>query len=177
MKTFFKTTLIILTMTIFSCSSKKIENYQNASPKFDIKKYFAGNLEAYGMMQDRSGKITRRFTVKMQGEVSGNKLTLKEHFVFDDGEKQDRVWVVDVKDENNFTATAGDVIGVAKGKQYGNAMQMNYVLRVPYKSKTIDLTVDDWMYLIDEKSLVNVSEIKKFGFVVAKLTIGFNKLK
>ncbi len=171
-----KLTLIFLTMSLFSCSAKKVENYANQNPKFHIEKYFLGKTEAYGMMQDRSGKVTRRFSVKMEGVMKDGKLNLQEYFVFDDGEKQERLWVVDMKDENNFTAKAGDVVGVAKGKQFGNALQMNYVLRVPYKGSTIDLSVDDWMYLIDEKSLINVSEIKKFGFVVAKLTIGFKKL-
>ncbi len=171
-----KLTLIFLTMTLFSCSAKKVENYANQNPQFHIEKYFLGKTEAYGMMQDRSGKVTRRFSVKMEGVMKNGKLNLQEYFVFDDGEKQERLWIVDMKDANNFTATAGDVIGVAKGKQFGNALQMNYVLRVPYKGSTLDLSVDDWMYLIDEKSLINVSEIKKFGFVVAKLTIGFKKL-
>lgn len=170
-----KLILILSFMSVFSCCSGGIEQYSNNSPKFDLLKYFKGDLEAFGMMQDRSGKVTRRFTVKMNGVVDGNKLTLHEYFVFDDGEKQERTWKVEFKDENNFTASAGDVIGVAKGKQYGNALQMKYVLRVPYKKSEIDLTVDDWMYLIDEKRLVNVSKIKKFGFTVAKLTIGFNK--
>ncbi len=171
-----KLTLILLTMTLFSCSTKKVENYSDKNPKFDIQQYFSGKTEAYGIMQDRSGKVTRRFSVKMEGVVKNNQLTLQEYFLFDDGEKQERVWVVDMKDANHFTATAGDVVGVAKGKQFGNALQMNYVLRVPYKGTTLDLSVDDWMYLIDEQSLINVSEIKKFGFVVAKLTIGFKKL-
>jgi len=170
-------TLTALTMTIFSCSSsKKIEKYANNTPKFDILKYFSGKSEAYGILQDRSGEVTRRFTVKMTGKVSGNQLVLQEYFIFDDGEKQERIWTVTVKDENNFTAQAGDVIGTAIGKQYGNAMKMKYVLSIPYKGKNMNVSVDDWMYLIDEKSLVNVSEIKKFGFVVAKLTIGFKKL-
>jgi len=174
---FCKILIIFFTsMSLFSCAFKNIESYSEQLPKLDISKYFSGNTEAYGMLQDRSGKVTRRFTVKMFGVYKDNVLTLNEVFTFDDGEKQNRDWVVTFKDGNNFTAKAGDVIGIASGKQFGNAVSMSYVLRIPYNGSTIDVSVDDWMYLIDEKSLINVSKINKFGFNVAKLTIGFRKL-
>lgn len=104
-------TLITLTMTLFSCSSKKIENYANSTPKLDIFKYFDGELEAFGLMQDRSGKVTRRFKVRMKGEFKDGILTLDEKFVFDDGEKQSRIWKIEKIDENHFKGGAGDVVG------------------------------------------------------------------
>lgn len=172
-------TLIPIAMSLFSCSSHApVKKYADKTPKIDIIKYFTGDLEAFGMLQNRSGEVTRRFTVKMTGTPNkkGDELTLQEYFIFDDGEKQERIWKVKKTDENNFTATAGDVVGTAKGEQFGNALKMKYVLTIPYNGKNLDVTVDDWMYLINEKHLVNTSEIKKFGFTVAKLTIGFNKL-
>lgn len=170
-------TILLSVMTIFSCSSNDIKIYSNNSPKLNIFDYFDGELEAYGILQDRSGKVTRSFTVKMTGVVKNNQLKLQEYFVFDDGERQERLWVINKVDDNNFTATAGDVVGQANGKQYGNAVNMKYILTIPYKKTSINVSIDDWMYLIDNESLMNVSKIKKFGFTVAKLSIGFKKLK
>ena len=171
-------TLFTFAMAIFSCSSGNIKQYQDQGPKLDIFEYFEGNLEAFGTLQDRSGNVTRRFTVTMRGKKEGdNKLVLQEFFLFDDGEKQERVWTLNKVDEHNFTATASDVVGRAIGQQYGHAMNMGYILNIPYKNSKINVNIDDWMYLIDEKSLINVSKIKKFGFTVGKLSIGFKKLQ
>lgn len=171
-------TLFTFTMTIFSCSSSDIKQYQGQGPKLDIFEYFNGKLEAFGTLQDRSGNVTRRFTVTMNGKKQGeNKLVLEEFFIFDDGERQERVWTLNKVDDNNFTATASDVIGQAIGQQFGHAMNMKYILNIPYKNSNINVNINDWMYLIDENSLVNVSKIKKFGFTVGQLSIGFKKLK
>lgn len=168
------TTLIFMLLTSCSVSSPKV--YSDKSPKFDIRKYFKGNLEAYGILKDRSGKVTRTFTVKMKGSWDNNKGKLEEFFVFDDGETDQRTWELTMIDENNFTGKAHDVIGTAKGQQYGNAMRMDYVLRIPVNGKKYDIKIKDWMYLIDNDSLINESELTKFGFKVGSLTIGFKKL-
>jgi hypothetical protein len=55
-------------------------------------------------------------------------------------------------------------------------MRMNYVLTIPVDNRKIDVKINDWMYLVDNDSLINVSELKKFGFKVATLTIGFKKI-
>ena len=167
---------LIFTMTLFSCSVSNPKIYEKNLPKFDIRKYFDGKLEAYGVVKDWRGKITRRFYVTMTGNWQGNEGTLEEFFVFDDGEKQSRTWKLKVSDDNNFIGNAGDVIGNAIGKQYGNSVRMDYVLRTPVGNKTYDLKIEDWLYLIDEKHLINESKIKKFGLTLGYLTIGFKKL-
>ena len=170
--------IILLSMSLISCSKITPKDYQNNKPKLDIRKYLNGKVKAWGMLEDRSGKITRRFTVEMEGKWNKNKGVLEEHFIFDDGEKSQRTWTINFSDDNNFTATAGDVIGQAKGSQYGNAMQMNYVLDLVVdkeKQTKYKVALDDWMYLLDDKILVNKSTIKKFGITFGKLTIFFEK--
>jgi len=166
-------------MFLFSCDRISSLNYQNNNPKLDIRNYLDGEIKAWGMVEDRKGKITRRFTVKMIGEWQGNKGILKEYFTFDDGAENSRIWKIKFSDDHNFIATAGDVIGVAKGQQYGNALQMKYILDlVVDKEKQVKYKValDDWMYLIDDNILVNKSTIKKFGITFGKLIIFFQKL-
>jgi hypothetical protein len=163
-------------LCLFGCSSQNIKTYQHNSPKFDIRKYFNGNLEAYGILQNWQGKVIRTFTVKMQATWQEDKGVLQEYFLFNDGEKQERVWQLNMQDDHNFTAIAADVVKTAKGQQYGNAVKMDYVLAIPVGDKTYNFTINDWLFLIDENSLVNVSTITKFGIPVAKLSIGFKKI-
>lgn len=179
-KTIFKSILtILLAMSIFSCSTITPKDYQENTPKLDIRNYLNGKVKAWGMLEDRSGKITRRFTVEMEGKWNGNEGVLEEYFTFNDGEKSQRIWTIKFSDDHNFTASAADVVGNAKGSQYGNAMQMKYVLdlEVDKKKKTrYNVTLDDWMYLLDDEVLVNKSSIKKFGITFGKLTIFFKKI-
>jgi hypothetical protein len=176
MKKIILLTNFLLIMLCFSCSNISPQIYSANSPKMDIRNYFRGDLEAFGILQDRGGKVIKTFTVKMKGTWQNNDGKLEEDFVFSDGKTDHRVWDLKVFDDNNFTGKAGDVVGIAKGEQYGNAMRMNYVLTIPLENRKIDVKINDWMYLIDNDSLINVSELRKFGFKVATLTIGFKKI-
>jgi hypothetical protein len=178
-KTLFKSiSIILLSMSLFSCSIINPKDYKENNPKLDIRSYLNGKVKAWGILEDRSEKVTRRFTVEMEGKWSGNEGVLEEHFTFDDGEKSKRIWTIKFSDDHHFTASAGDVIGVAKGSQYGNALQMEYVLDLEVdkkKNTRYKVTLDDWMYLLDDNTLVNKSTIKKFGITFGKLTIFFQK--
>jgi hypothetical protein len=170
--------ITLLAMLLFSCSSIKPKDYKENNPKLDIRSYLNGKVKAWGMLEDRSGKVTRRFTVEMEGKWNGNEGVLEEYFTFDDGEKSERIWTIKFSDDHNFIASAGDVIGKAKGSQYGNAMQMEYVLDLEVdkeKETRYKVSLDDWMYLLDDNILVNKSTIKKFGITFGKLTIFFQK--
>ncbi len=173
-----KTILILMTLaSIFGCSSAidpKI--YAKNSPKFDIRSYLSGPLEAQGILQNRSGEVIKTFTVKMTGSWKGNDGILKEDFIFSDGKTDQRTWDIKVLDDNNFTAKAHDTIGIAKGQQYGNAMKMDYVLKIDVDGKKYDISLIDWIYLVDEKTAINVSKMTKFGFRVGTLTISFKKI-
>lgn len=169
-----KNFIILLTLFLSGCSMNIIE-YEDNSPKLDIREYFQGKVRAYGVLQSFTGKITRRFSVEMDGTFSDNIGELNEIFFYDDGEKQMRIWNFEIIDEHNFIGTAPDVKGIAKGKQYGNAVNMKYDLIINYKGKDTVFAVDDWLYLVDETNLINISKVKKFGVTVAKLAISFHK--
>ena len=51
--------------------------------------------------------------------------------------------------DRGYVGTAGDVIGERLVRVTGNAMFLKYVLRIPFQSGTLDITVDDRMYLVN----------------------------
>ncbi len=168
-------TLFISSMLLFSCShDTKI--YKNNEPKIDIRKFFNGNLEAFGILRDRNHKVIKTFTAKIKGSWKGNIGTLEEHFEFSDNKKDHRIWTIKMIDDHNFSATAHDVVNIAYGEQYGNAVKMQYVLTIPVDDKKYDIKINDWLFLVNENSLINVSDMKKFGFKVGSLAIAFNKV-
>jgi hypothetical protein len=61
-------------------------------------------LDGWGMVQDRSGKVLRRFTVTMRASWQGDTGTLDEAFVWSDGERQRRVWTLRERAAGRFTS-------------------------------------------------------------------------
>lgn len=166
-----------LVFLLGGCSGVEPADYKHEKPVFDLQTYLNGEIEAWGLVENYSGKVIRRFYVHMDASWKGDVGTLNERFLFNDGEETTRVWTVRKTGEHHYVGTAGDVIGEAKGEAQGNALKWKYVLRVPVGDTTYDLTMDDWMYLVDDRILINKTKMKKFGFQVGELTIFFRKLK
>ena len=153
----------------------KPEEYKNTRPIIKIEEYFQGHVKAWGMLQDRKGNVTRQFTAEMYGKFENNILTLDEDFYWRDGEKQKRIWKIEKIDEHNYSGTAPDVVGNAKGASYGNAFKFEYNLMVPFKGRSIKIRFDDWIFKQDDKVAINRATLSKFGFKVGELTVFFRK--
>ena len=159
-----------------ACSRYSPEDYASTNPKLDIREYLSGDITAHGMIFDWKGKATRHFVAKLKGSWNGNVGTLDEVFTFSDGTKQTRIWTITFSDDHQFTGTADDVIGTAKGSQQGNALNMAYVLRhKDTDGSTIDLSVDDWMFLTEDGVLLNRTKLYKFGIPVGEVFLSFAK--
>jgi hypothetical protein len=171
----FKTTLAMLAIAgLAGCATVDVADYKAEKPVFDLARYFNGTIDGWGMFQDRSGKVVKRFHVRIDAKWQGNTGTLDEHFTYSDGEKQNRVWTL-IKDGDRYTGTAADVVGTARGMAQGNALRWNYVLALPVDGRTWHMDMDDWMYLIDEKTMLNRTTMSKFGVKVGEVTLSFRK--
>ncbi len=159
---------------IAGCASVDVGNYRAEQPRLDLARYFDGTIDGWGMFQDRSGKVVRRFHVRIDARWNGNTGTLDEHFEFADGEKQNRVWTL-TRDGDRYTGTAGDVVGTASGLAAGNAFNLRYVLALPVDGKVWHVDMDDWMYLVDDATLLNRTTMSKFGVRVGEVTLAFRK--
>ena len=163
--------LLFMFLILCSCSSQSLKKYENEKPELDLRKFFNGKIEALGIVQNRSGEVIQRFKVDIDASWQNNTATLDEDFVYSDGSKSKRVWTLNDLGNNEYVGTAGDIIGKAKGKVAGNAFYFKYVLDVPVGDKTYHITLDDWMYLLDKKTLLARSYMTKFGFDVGEVTL------
>ena len=157
------------------CSAPKVQDYAQTQPKLDLFTYFAGQTQAYGQFQDRSGVVKRRFKVAITGTVNDDVLTLDERFAYDDGEKEQRVWVIKRLGDNLYSGTAGDVIGEAVGHSAGSVFSWRYTLDLPYKDSSIQVKFDDWMFLQSDGVMLNRAQVSKWGFNVGEVTLFFSK--
>ena len=166
--------LIIIFLT--GCANNmKPTDFKDQKPKLVIEDFLSGNVKAWGILQNRSGNVIRQFSADLNGKWDGKKLILDEKFNWTDGEIQTRQWTINKLDEHNYTGTAKDVVGTAKGYSYGPAFKFEYVLLVPVKGKEMKITFDDWIFKQDENIAINRATMKKFGFKVAELTVMFVK--
>ena len=74
-----------------------------------------------------------------------------------------------------YSGQAGDVIGTADGQAAGNALRWSYTLRLPVDGRDIDVQFDDWMYLMDERVMLNKAVMSKFGIRLGEVTLSFYK--
>jgi hypothetical protein len=151
------------------------EDFAGSTPEFILEEYFLGHTRAWGMVQDRSGKPTRYFTVDIEGTWEGGELVLREDFVFRDGERSQRTWRIRKLDEHSYQGSAGDVVGTASGRRFGNALNWRYDLLVTVKDREWKLHFNDWMFLHDDGVLVNRAEMSKFGIRVGEIVLFFSK--
>lgn len=167
--------LILASLALTACGAIDVNDYSVTQPRLDLKEFFSGELRAYGMLQDRSGRMTRRFTASILASWEGETGTLEETFTFDDGERQDRIWRLVHEGEGRYRGTADDVIGTAHGKVIGSVFHWQYTLDVPWRKSSIAVNLDDWLFLVDERHLINRTTLTKFGFRVGELTLVIEK--
>ena len=101
--------------------------------------------------------------------------TLDERFTYSDGSTQRRVWTITRLGEGRYTGRADDVVGEAAGEAAGNALRWRYVLALPVDGKVYNVDFDDWMFLMDDKVMLNRSLMSKWGFRLGEVTLSFVK--
>ncbi|MCC9624703.1 DUF3833 domain-containing protein [Thalassospira sp. MA62] len=153
----------------------KPQDFAQKQPRFDVFDYFEGNSRAWGIFEDRFGTLRRQFTVDITGTITDDVLTLEEDFVYDDGEEDRRVWKITRTGDHSYEGRADDIIGVATGSQYGNALNWTYEMDLKVGDGSWRVSFDDWMFLQADGVLVNRARVKKWGFEIGEVTLFFTK--
>ena len=164
-----------LSLGLTACASTGVEQYRAETPVLDLKTYFNGTLDAWGMFQGRSGEVKKRFHVRIDARWEGDVGVLDERFSWSDGTTSTRVWTLTRQADGSFRGRADDVIGEALGEAAGNALRWRYVLALPVDDKVYHVDFDDWMFLIDDKVMLNRSFMSKWGFRLGEVTLTFVK--
>jgi hypothetical protein len=159
-----------------SCAGPQVRDYAAERPLLDLRSYLDGKLIAHGVFTDRSGKVIKRFVVDIQGVWQGDAGTLTEDFRYSDGSVQRRVWHLTRGEDGRYEGRADDVVGTAAGQQAGNAFNWRYTLALPVDGRVWEVQFDDWMFLVDEQTMLNRAAMSKFGLHLGDVTLSFTKL-
>ena len=163
--------LLGILIGLAACGSTSVDDYQAREPAFAPEDFFNGALTAHGVVKDFSGTAIRHFSADIVGCWSDGVGTLDEDFVFDDGEQQKRIWTLTPNGDQTYIGTAGDVVGEGLARWQGNAMFLDYTLRIELEDGPIDVKIDDRMYRVSNNVVINESKMRKFGFGVGEILL------
>lgn len=167
-----------MTALLAACAAIDPQAYRDETPVLDLRRYFDGTLVGHGMFINRSGKVERRFVVTIKASWDGDVGTLDEDFVWSDGEREKRVWTLRPVpgQPGRWRGTAADVKGQATGVTAGNALNWSYTFLLKTRDgKRYEIDFDDWMFLIDERVLLNRAVMTFWGLKVGEVLIPFTK--
>ena len=167
--------MLIAAATLAGCAGPAPADYAAQKPVLDLKAYFNGELTAHGIFTDRQGKVARRFSVQMTGTWQRKEGVLDERFTYSDGTTERRVWRLTDEGGGRWSGRADDVLGVAQGVAAGNALNWRYTLKLPVDGKVYEVQFDDWMYLMDDRVMLNKAAMSKFGIHLGEVTLSFYK--
>ena len=171
--------LLVALGLLAGCASPQVSDYAAENPVLDLRQYFKGTVDAYGVFTDRSGKVIKRFTVVMtcswQGPPGFETGVLDEAFTYSDGSTDRRIWTLKRSADGRYVGTAADVLGEAAGEEKGNAFRWGYTLKLPVDGKIVEVQFDDWMYLMNDKVMLNKAVMSKFGIRLGEVTLTFVK--
>ena len=168
-------TLLAGTAVLTGCANPQVTDYAQERPLLELDRYFNGRVLAHGVFQKRGGEVARRFTVVMDCHWEGNQGVLDEAFTYSDGSTERRIWRLTKHADGRYTGRADDVVGEAQGQTSGNAFRWNYTLRLPVDGKEYEVQFDDWMFLVDDRVLLNRATMSKFGVTLGEVLLSFIK--
>lgn len=164
-----------LSLGLGACAAPGVEQYRAEQPVLKLEQYLSGQLDAWGIFQGRSGEVKKRFHVRIDARWQDGTGVLDEHFTWSDGTTSRRVWTLVRQPDGRYLGTADDVIGEAIGEVAGNALRWRYVLALPVDGKVVKVDFDDWMFLMDDKVMLNRSYMSKWGVNLGEVTLTFVK--
>lgn len=149
--------------------AQRPSDYDATLPPFDLRRILNGPMICEGAIYGPRGRVTSRFVGHFQIDWDGDTGVMHERFEYDSGEIQRRAWHLVLAPNGKIEARAEDVKGLGRGEVRGATVFLRYRLRLPEDAGGYLLSAEDWMYLAPNGTIVNRSQFRKYGLLVAEL--------
>ncbi len=149
----------------------KYSNFKNL--KFE--EFFSGKVIAKGnLIVFYPKKTFKNLYVVFQGIFKDGQLSLSEKYIENDKEII-RNWVFKKKSNNLFVGSEKNVIGKITVNIEKNHLKMKYRFKLLIWKFTVSVLINDYMFLINDKEIVNTTYVSKFGINLAKVVLLYKK--
>ena len=146
-------------------------------PALDPLTFFTGHLRSWGIMEDRSGAPTGWIVTDCQGQADGaDRLRMIQHLTFQNAPPEERTWTMSRIDARRFEATANDMVGLAKGDANGRMFHWKWILAAAPGERPMAVTMEQWMYRLDDGSVMIRSTVSKLGVTLSEVSEVFRKV-
>lgn len=151
-----------------------VGGFADTAPALDPVRFFTGHVRSWGVVEDRSGQPTSIVTTDCTGEPDGpDGLRMTQRLIVGADAPVTREWRMRRTGPGMFEATANDMVGTATGAASGRAFHWQWTLALSPGNALMNVTMDQWWYLLDDGSLLNRTSIRKLGFTAAEVTEHF----
>ncbi len=161
--------IVVASLLAFAACALAPGTPKDTGPEaFAIERDLAGETVARGQFSAING-VKRAFTAYMTGTLAGDRFTLAERFEYDDGEKDQKTWVLTRQADGTWSGTREDVVGEAKGWQDGKAFRLAYDVVLPNEDGSPGMQVhfQDVMVKRADGVVLNNASVGWWGFSVA----------
>lgn len=168
--------VLALVFSLSACAAAPRVPPEAVAEPFIIERDLAGETVARGEFSAING-VKRGFTATLTGVREGSTFTLHEAFAYDDGERDEKTWVLTLLGDGRYTGVREDVVGEAEGWQDGNAFRLEYDIRLPNDKGEPGMQVRfrDVMVRTGEGTVINHATVGKWGFQVGKVELTIRK--
>jgi hypothetical protein len=163
---------LALSMLLISGCALPPKAPRGGEASFVIERDLVGSTTARGTFQAING-LRRGFSAELSGVWDGRTYRLNEKFAYDDGERDEKTWVLNRKPDGTYTGTREDVVGEARGWQDGKYLRLAYDVMLPGKDGKPGMKVrfQDVMAMMGDGRIVNNATVGKWGFWVGKVEL------
>lgn len=143
---------------------------------FELTAFLEGRTRAWGVFEDRYGRVRRRLAVEMHGRWEGGAFVLDERFEYDGDAVETRTWRVVPLGAGRFRASCPDCVGDATGECGPDSIRMSYRFRLKLERREIVVSFDDRLHRIGDGIAVNRATMSKWGVKLGELSLFFQRL-
>jgi hypothetical protein len=163
--------LALPALALTACGHKPIDQFAGTEPAFDAVEFWTGHHRSWGVLENRGGAPTDTVVTDCVGTIQPDgTLHMVQTLTLGDGHVQHRDWHLRRTGPGAFDATANDMVGVAHGTAAGRVFHWSWVLALSPGNPIKNVTMDQWMYLMQGGSMMNHTTIRKLRVTVAQVS-------
>jgi len=146
-----------------------MQHFAATRPIFDPIAFWSGHHRSWGVVENRAGGPTDTVATDCVGTPEGDGLHMVQTLTLGDGTVTHRDWHLR-REGAGYVATANDMVGEAHGVAAGRVFHWNFVIAMRPGNPLFNVTFDQWMYVLDDGSMMNRTTVRKLDVILAEVS-------